>query len=263
MFVVSAGLTFVTPGIRMTPEMLSRTTPSFFDVIIALSCGAIGAYSFVNKRVSSAISGVAISVALMPPLCTVGIGIGLTRWEMVQNAALLYSINLTGISMAALIVFYLVRLHPKADDKTEFGKARVRTIGALVISGVIIVLISIPLVFFMITAYDLNYRKEVIYSSIRELLPYDRIYSLEIEGGQHPFVEMVLLHKQSSASIAASGIKNHIEAALGKEVDLDLYYIYQSDFDDGEIITGEVSEGEGLLSGEDQNSEEIKMVVDN
>ncbi len=98
--IVTAGMTYFIPGIVVTTEMLSRCNPSIFDVLIALCCGFIGAYAYVNKRVSAAIPGVAISVALMPPLCMIGISIGFLNWNMAKGAALLFSVNLVGISLA-------------------------------------------------------------------------------------------------------------------------------------------------------------------
>ena len=61
----------------MAREILSRTHPSPFDLGIGLAGGAAAAYALAQPRLSAALPGVAIATALMPPLCTVGIGISL------------------------------------------------------------------------------------------------------------------------------------------------------------------------------------------
>jgi uncharacterized hydrophobic protein (TIGR00271 family) len=222
---VTAGMSAVIPGIVITSEMLARSQPSLFDIIIAASCGLIGAYAYINKRVSSAIPGVAISVALMPPLCTVGIGIGLWNMELTRGAILLYGINLTGISLAATIVFFLVRLHPKAHDEKEFSKAKVRAIGQVLVSFIIILLICIPLVVFMITTITHNYEKDIIYSMVHDFLPHDKIHSLKIEYGEEMGIELILLHRTDMPDINPGEIEESIRDMLNKEIKLELYYI--------------------------------------
>jgi uncharacterized hydrophobic protein (TIGR00271 family) len=221
---VAGVLSFFIPGIVVTPEMLARIKPSFFDIIIALSCGFIGAYAFVNKRVSSAIPGVAISVALLPPLCTAGIGIGLQRWDMAMGAGLLYAINLVGISMAALIVFYLVRLHPQSDDKKEFIKAARRAIGSLLVSILFLVLISVPLVYFTATSLQYTLEKDMIYSVLHDHYPRDNIYSFEIVAGKPEEIRVVLLHRETVIPDPKM-MEAELSQKLGKKVNLELYSI--------------------------------------
>ncbi len=222
--VVTGVLSFFIPGIVPTPEMFSRTKPSFFDIIVALSCGFIGAYAFVNKRVSSAIPGVAISVALMPPLCTAGIGIGLQRWDMAMGAGLLYAINLVGISMAALIVFYLVRLHPQSDDKREFVKVARRAIGSFIISLIFMLIISLPLVYFTATSLEYTLEKDTIYSLLHEYYPRDSVYSFEVIPGQPEEIRVVLLHREA-VTPDHSLMENELTRKLKKPVNLVFYSI--------------------------------------
>ncbi|MBN1700132.1 MAG: DUF389 domain-containing protein [Spirochaetales bacterium] len=241
---VTAAMSFFIPGISVTGEMLSRIKPSFFDVMVALCCGLIGAYAFVNKRVSSAIPGVAISVALMPPLCTVGIGIGLRNWDMAKGASLLYGINLTGISLAALVVFYLVRLHPKAEDEGEFLKARVRAIGQVIVSLIIICLISVPLVYFAVDAIQSGLDREVVYSSVHELMPDDRIYSLNVKKEDPMQVEIILLHRQGMPPVDPVLVEKSIQEGLGRNIRLTVYSI-------GECTPVEAEKEEAVIGAAD------------
>ena len=98
-------------------EVLSRSNPNYLDLGVALGAGASGAFSYSRKSIANALPGVAIAVALVPPLCVVGIGAhaGLLGDLMASNAGIdedmaigsltLFLTNLWGILVAAIIVF--------------------------------------------------------------------------------------------------------------------------------------------------------------
>src|SRR3989338_3145539 len=67
-------LTLVVPNAAVTSEILLRTHPTPLDLIIALASGAAAAYALSKKSIGAALPGVAIAVAIMPPICVVGIG---------------------------------------------------------------------------------------------------------------------------------------------------------------------------------------------
>jgi len=74
-------------------ELLSRTTPSLWDVLIAFFGGLARTIGATRSAGSNIISGVAIATALMPPLCTAGYGLAQGNWEFFFGALYLYSIN--------------------------------------------------------------------------------------------------------------------------------------------------------------------------
>ncbi|WP_062292840.1 DUF389 domain-containing protein [Demequina phytophila] len=86
-------------------QIVSRVTPSTVDMLIALAAGAAGAYATVNKRVASGIAGVAIAVALVPPLAVVGTSLSGERWADAGGAFLLFLTNFVAIVLAACVVF--------------------------------------------------------------------------------------------------------------------------------------------------------------
>lgn len=100
-------------------EILSRTSPNTLDLGIALFSGAIGSLAVCKevKGVVTSIPGVAIAVALMPPLCVVGYGMGLAvslnfsdGWRFASGGGLLYLTNLVAITFMAMVVFILLRI---------------------------------------------------------------------------------------------------------------------------------------------------------
>uniref|UniRef100_UPI002ADDDC96 DUF389 domain-containing protein n=1 Tax=Tepidiforma sp. TaxID=2682230 RepID=UPI002ADDDC96 len=88
-------------------EVMARTRPNPLDLGIALAGGAVGAFGLVRLRAADALPGVAIATALMPPLCTVGIGLSLGDRGIWGGALLLFVTNLSAIMAAAAFVFLM------------------------------------------------------------------------------------------------------------------------------------------------------------
>ena len=88
-------------------EVLARTQPNLVDLAIAVVAGGISAFAKVRKGVSDAIAGTAIAVALMPPLCVVGLSSSQEQYFFSKGAFLLYLTNLLGITLSCMIVFIL------------------------------------------------------------------------------------------------------------------------------------------------------------
>ncbi len=93
----------VTPINEAQSELLARTTPTIFDVLIALFGGATGIIANTRKEKGTAIAGVAIATALMPPLCTAGFGLAQGEWNFFLGAFYLYFINSVFIAIATFV----------------------------------------------------------------------------------------------------------------------------------------------------------------
>lgn len=96
-------------------ELLARTSPTLWDVLIAFFGGAAGIVAITRRNVSTVIPGVAIATALMPPLCTAGFAISQQRWDWVAGALYLYAINSVFIAYATLLFVKLMRLGPARE----------------------------------------------------------------------------------------------------------------------------------------------------
>jgi uncharacterized hydrophobic protein (TIGR00271 family) len=117
-------------------EVLARTRPTPFDLGVALAGGAAASYALAQPHLSAALPGVAIATALMPPLCTVGLGFALRRPEVWGGALLLFFTNFVAISFAGIVVFALLGFRPL------YNKTR----HELYVSGALVLLVTIPLV---------------------------------------------------------------------------------------------------------------------
>ncbi len=91
---------------ELPAEVLNRTKPSPIDLGVALAGGAAAAFALAMPHISAALPGVAIATALMPPLCTVGIGLAMGRMDVAGGAFLLFLTNTVSIAFAASIVFF-------------------------------------------------------------------------------------------------------------------------------------------------------------
>jgi uncharacterized hydrophobic protein (TIGR00271 family) len=110
---VGAALTVSLPFHTITLEISARTRPTTLDLAIAVFSGLVGAVVTVARRsrLSAAIPGVAISVALIPPLAVAGFGVGIGSGELIRGSLLLYGANLAGIVLSGMGVFLLVGMH--------------------------------------------------------------------------------------------------------------------------------------------------------
>lgn len=106
--IVMSGLVggiFGLPATSFGSEILGRTQPNLADLGVAVAAGAISGFAKIRRKLSDALAGTAISVALMPPICVVGIAISQQAWQLSSGAFLLYLTNLLGITLACIIVF--------------------------------------------------------------------------------------------------------------------------------------------------------------
>ncbi len=109
----------ISPVKEPTVELLARTGPTFFDVLIAFFGGLAGIIGQTREdKVNTVIPGVAIATALMPPLCTCGYSIANGRWDMLLGAGYLFIINTYFIFLSASIIMSVLKI-PKVRELTE------------------------------------------------------------------------------------------------------------------------------------------------
>ena len=121
-------------SLELSPEILSRTHPTLLDLGVAFVAGAIGAYCQTNQKLADSLAGVAIAVALVPPLSVVGIGLAANELAIWSGAALLYATNLIGITLAGSLVFLVMGYTPLQQAKK-----------GLAISAALTILLILPL----------------------------------------------------------------------------------------------------------------------
>lgn len=169
---ITVGVSWLLPEVSFNDQLLARTSPGLFDIGVAVASGLVGAYGSINKRVSATLSGVAIAVALMPPLCTVGIALGRGLFAFAWGAFLLFGINILGISLASLFVFWIFGLHPLPQEEKDGQKKLVRrALGQVAVSLVALALIVVPMVGLSQRAIGREDRRQRAERLVRHAIP--------------------------------------------------------------------------------------------
>lgn len=116
---------YISPLNEAQSELLSRTTPTIYDVLIALFGGFAGIVAGSTKEKGTVISGVAIATALMPPLCTAGFGIATGNFYYFIGAAYLFFINAVMISLSTFLFVRFLKFPLKQEvDKIHTIKVK-------------------------------------------------------------------------------------------------------------------------------------------
>ena len=131
--IIVASLYFLISPLRLSnpTELLARTRPTIYDVLIALFGGTAGMLEHARKERGNVLSGVAIATALMPPLCTVGYGIATLKVNYIFGAFYLFLINSFFIAIATFAVAKFLGFESVATD--EFHRRRNPRIVALLL----------------------------------------------------------------------------------------------------------------------------------
>lgn len=110
---------------RTNSQITARVAPRVIDLLVALAAGTAGAFATARDDVADSLPGVAVSIALVPPLCVVGISLAGFQWMDAWGALLLFLTNFLSILLAGGAVFALLGLGAAANEgKSEVNKKR-------------------------------------------------------------------------------------------------------------------------------------------
>lgn len=146
--VVSTTYFYLSPFKETQSELLARTSPNIYDLLIAFFGGLVGVIAITRVEKGNPIPGVAIATALMPPLCTAGYGLAIGNLRFFLGALFLYTINCVFICISTfLIVKYLKypavkQVDAKRQKQIKYG------ISALTLA------LMLPSIFFAYTLFD-------------------------------------------------------------------------------------------------------------
>jgi uncharacterized hydrophobic protein (TIGR00271 family) len=144
-------------------EIVSRTTPTIMDEIIALAGGVAVAYALTTPRVAASIAGVAIATALVPPLAVCGIMLARGQAAPARGALLLYVANFVAMQFAATVVLWLRGYHRHARSHALSLQGRI--IGNAVTLGVLVALTAA----LGVSSYR-SIRREALNSQVRTVV---------------------------------------------------------------------------------------------
>ncbi|MGA9059459.1 MAG: TIGR00341 family protein [Terriglobia bacterium] len=133
---------WLTPLKQVTAEILARTNPNLLDLLVAVLAGLAGTLALRGGPVSmTIIPGVAIAVAVIPPLAVVGFSLSGQHGAMAWGGFLLFMTNLVSIMISAAVVFRLMGFAPHED--TQEGRAKLRK--RMAVSALVLIILAVPL----------------------------------------------------------------------------------------------------------------------
>lgn len=140
--IASTAYFFISPISTAHSELLARTSPTIYDVLIALFGGLAGIVAISSKLKGNIIPGVAIATALMPPLCTAGYGLATLQLNYFFGALFLFTINTVFIALASVIISQIL----KFPIRTIVGEAHKKKTNRWI--SFVIILVLIPSIYF-------------------------------------------------------------------------------------------------------------------
>ena len=165
---ISSTLYFaITPLGDITPQIRARTEPNLLDGLVAVFGGLAGIISTSRKEKGSAIPGVAIATALMPPLCVTGYGLANQNWTVALNSFYLFFLNSFFIAMTAFLIIRFMKFGMYSyEDKKEARRTR----AILILFSL---LLTLPSVYILYSVYQKRQDIATIETFITEYINQD------------------------------------------------------------------------------------------
>jgi uncharacterized hydrophobic protein (TIGR00271 family) len=197
-------LTLMMPLHDLNAEITARLSPTILDLGVAIVAGIAGAYASARSQVAKSLAGVAIAVALVPPLAASAIGIGWLDWSVFWGAFLLFLTNLIGMVLAAAAAFLVM----------GFSPFKVAKKGLLLILP-LVVLVSIPLVI----SFNSMVKEKKIVNQLEGWHYQDVVLrDVKIRIDEPLFISAKLLVVTPLNRAQLEVIKNQVEITLGEPV---------------------------------------------
>ncbi|SMD46424.1 TIGR00341 family protein [Aquiflexum balticum DSM 16537] len=207
-YVFAILITWLTPLNSANSEILARIRPNLLDLGIAAASGVAGAYAHAKKEIAKTLAGVAIAVALVPPLAVSGIGLGWGDWSIFWGALLLLGTNLAGMVLAAAMTFLLLGFSP-------FRLAR----KGLLISLFFVALISAPLGF----GFSKMVKENKIIQRLSEAeIPQGKFRNVRVIRIKPMRISLTIISEKPLDFEELNEVKNEIIDIVGQEVELEI-----------------------------------------
>lgn len=215
---LSALMAWLIPFHEVTHEIAGRLHPSMLDLMVAIISGIAGAFANARENIAKSLPGVAIAVALVPPLCVAGIGLGWWQSEIFYGAMLLFLTNLTGIILAAGLSFMLMGFAP-------FSRART----GILISTVLVLVISMPLgVAFKNMQTVASIKQQLLKQHYQLDNQVFRLRNIKIQLGKPLLIKADLLGTELPDAKVLAKIEKQIARQMGQAVQVEFSFHWLS-----------------------------------
>lgn len=248
----------ISPLSQAQSELLARTSPTLFDVLIALFGGAAGFVAMSTKGKGNVIPGVAIATALMPPLCTAGFGLATGSAQYFFGAFYLFFINSVFIALAT----YLGARLMKFEHKIVTDKERHKVVSRWILAIIIVTMTPATIMTINIinkSIFDRNVQNFInheIKQAGTKILSYD-------VSKQDTTIRMIAVGKEISESSIASASEKLKENGLGKYKIQVIQTTNSLEHNDNSSDYTKIIQNERILIGELEKELDSYKTIDN
>jgi len=226
----------IPPGLDVVsiPEVGERLKPDFLSLAVALGAGVAGALSLASG-VSSAIVGVMIAVALIPPAATVGIGIAWGLPVVSLGSGVLALVNILSINLAALLVLWYRGYRPQRWFRLDEARATtLKHIGALAVA---IALISVFLGGVTFTSFQNAETESAIREDVNAVVGSERYSSVTLLDTEVSYSDAIIQREpervivtvgappNATSSGLAARIDTRVDETVGHDIDTRVQYV--------------------------------------
>lgn len=214
---------------ELPTEVLARTRPSPIDLGVAVAGGLAATFALVQPNLSAALPGVAIATALMPPLCTIGIGIALGDWEVASGATLLFVTNAVTIAASAIALFFAMGFAPRRKEGDGLLPR------SLLISAALTVLLLAPLGYqsyqFVQQAQRTQLINEVVREEIGKIEGVELVSVNSVQNGEILEIEITVRTVQALNYEDSVALREAIDVQLQQPVELSINQVFAARLD--------------------------------
>lgn len=225
---IAVGLAFMigryVPGvveIGVNTQIAARTEPTLLDLLIALAAGGAGGYAVCRPDVSDSLPGVAIAVALVPPLAVVGVTLASGDYALAMGSFLLFLTNLVGIIFASATTFVFAGVAPWQQLTSNLGQLRKMSVTVLAAMAIVAIPLAITGQEIFAASADRQQSSEATELWLQELPGFDLV---QVDAANTD-IEIVLIGDGRISAVQADDLARRLGAALDRDVLVELRII--------------------------------------
>jgi uncharacterized hydrophobic protein (TIGR00271 family) len=206
-----------------TSELLARTTPSIYDVLIASCGGLAGIIGITRKEKSNVIPGVAIATALMPPLCTCGFFLARGNWLRFASAMYLFFVNAYFIFLSAMTILLILEVPQVRHVSPEAWKKLKKRV---IRNTIIVIIPSLVMAGIMINSQNSSRSTSNSVGAIENVSKQVKIIYPEIENVSLGNMEQMVNNKKQTSKVFIITVKEPLSNEKKEQLNKWLNAIY-------------------------------------
>ncbi len=214
-FFIAFVLGFISPTYALKgSEFLARTSPTIFELLIALAAGFVGAFVIAYPKIGAAIAGVVVAAALVPPAAVMGVSVARGNLNLAGGAFILYLSNLTAVTFSASVLFLLAKFKgPSTEEGQEKRKSSIRW------AMIFLIVLAIPLLLITNRAIKEKRQQNIVRQVVSAKFSEAVITDSSIEDkGEVVIVNVTIRYPGDITESQISSLADTLSQKMGKTV---------------------------------------------